>query len=114
MSGAVSGYGGNQVSGVNLGQTFKMIDFSGSSILFWESDESTPFNFNDSAANPVTQMEGPSRRHSDAPRTGRPVFSGGALVGRLDGSSEFIDITTFIKLRAAPAPNDLLTGPGFR
>ena len=50
----VNGYGGS------AGTSFKISQFKPLSVLMWETDEQTPFYFNDSSSNPD---EGISERH---------------------------------------------------
>lgn len=66
MNGAVAGYGR-----LGPGRSFKLGSFAPLSILYWETDERTPFFFNDGGSYP---SEGITERHV-----------GGAIVGAFDG-----------------------------
>lgn len=69
-NGAVNAYGNSN------GEGFKISQFKPLSILMWETDEQTPFYFNDSSSNPD---EGISRRHGE-----------GATFALISGSTERI------------------------
>ncbi|MCF7708505.1 MAG: prepilin-type N-terminal cleavage/methylation domain-containing protein [Verrucomicrobia bacterium] len=56
MNGAVCGYGQNPYP-----QTFNITDFNADDIMLWETDEQTPFYFNDASSFPD---EGISERHN--------------------------------------------------
>jgi hypothetical protein len=107
MSGTVGGYVGN--SGlIPNGRTYKTTDFLPTDMLFWEANESNPFNFNDAAENPETVFSLVSRRHTLANGQGMSV------VGRSGGTADFVKWGTFLNLLSAPRPNELLCGPGYQ
>ncbi len=73
-NGAVSGYGTRP-------QAYKITAFKPDRVLMWETDEKTPFFFNDVSSYPD---EGISERHGK-----------GATIGLFDGSTEAIRINRF-------------------
>jgi prepilin-type N-terminal cleavage/methylation domain-containing protein len=117
-NGAVSGYGGNEISTAAKGGTYKLSSFSGSDMLLWEADETLPFNFNDAGNNPGNENEGVSQRHAGGtPKDPTRPVGGGAILGRFGASAEFIKWKKFGELRKAGGvrrPNELYCGPGFK
>ena len=83
-------------SGKN-GKTYKNSAFKGTDMLFWESDEKDPGNFNDGASRP---SEGLTQRHTI-----------GATMGMFDGHVEFIRWDKYFKLIADPGKNSLWSYP---
>src|SRR5688572_29411118 len=73
MNGAVCGYSRLEARRPN---TFRATAFRPDSVLFWETDEQTPFYFNDASSYPD---EGITKRHSV-----------GALVGVISGSAHYM------------------------
>jgi len=73
MNGAVNGY--------SPGPSYKITAFKPLSVLLWETDEKTPFNFNDTSSLP---SEGMSTRHGKM-----------ATIGLISGSTERIKVTTW-------------------
>jgi hypothetical protein len=65
----------------NSGHYKKLSNFKPLNVLQWETDEMTPFFFNDSASNPD---EGISARHGD-----------GAIIGLIGGSTERIAVADY-------------------
>ncbi len=105
MNPAVIGVQSTFASVGELGRTYKLEQFSGTAIAFWEADESSAFNFNDAASLPT---DGASSRHS-----------GGSHVGRFDGAAEFWYHSQFMRQAGraiggapAPLPNRLWCNPG--
>lgn len=95
MNGAVGGYGrlGN-------GRSFKLGSFAPMSVLFWETDERTPFYFNDAGSYP---SEGITARHV-----------GGAILGAFDGHVyhiRYADYYAEVARGAGGAPNLLWCAP---
>jgi|ERR1043166_152027 prepilin-type N-terminal cleavage/methylation domain-containing protein len=111
MNGSVSGYG---KIGSPLGNaSYKNNQFSPTDCITWETDEKTPFYFNDASSYP---NEGVSQRHGtrgDAPTTvnGVKVASGGAVMGLFGGSVQWIAYTKFYQEAANPAKNFLWNSP---
>jgi prepilin-type N-terminal cleavage/methylation domain-containing protein len=75
-NGSVCGYGALQNLPPNRPRTYKITDFKPHAVLMWETDETTPFYFNDTSSYPD---EGISGRHGKA-----------ATIGLFDGSTETI------------------------
>jgi prepilin-type N-terminal cleavage/methylation domain-containing protein len=91
MNGAVSGYSDGSAAGGG-GKTFKNSAFKPHCILLWETDERTPFYFNDASSYPD---EGISERHSK-----------GATVGLFGGSVDFIKYRDYYKEAGLPGTRD--------
>jgi len=113
MNGAVSGYG--KMTG---GKTAKLSAFNPSAIVLWETDETTPFFFNDCSSFPD---EGISQRHGGdgKGKTGKDV-GGSATVGLFGGSTSSIKYAKFYELAGPPngrgaavkeLPNELWCSP---
>jgi prepilin-type N-terminal cleavage/methylation domain-containing protein len=116
-NGAVCGYGGVEVPRAAQGATYKLSTFTGNDILLWEADETKPFNYNDAGNNPGNGDEGVSQRHAGArPRSPTTPVGGGAIIGRMGASSEFIKWTKFRQLHLANPRrnNELYCGPGYK
>lgn len=79
-----AGTTGNQENG---GKTFKITLFRPNAILYWESDEETPFYFNDAANIPSEPI---SKRHS-----------AGGVISNFDASSELMKYKAFMAEAAA-------------
>ncbi|MEK7781296.1 MAG: prepilin-type N-terminal cleavage/methylation domain-containing protein [Verrucomicrobiota bacterium] len=83
---------------------YKLSQFKGSDILLWEANEMDPFWFNDAGNQP---SEGVSQRHA----SGKIALvtqnvNGGAVIGRMAGSSQFIKFELFRQMAGiAPANN---------
>ena len=88
MNGSASSYS-QSVSGRAL-DTYKISKFDANDIMYWEQDEQTPFYYNDTSNQP---NEGISTRHGI-----------GALIGNVDGTSEWISFDQYSKL-AGHDPN---------
>lgn len=85
-------------------KTFKMSQFKGADIFLWEANEMEPFWFNDAGNKPT---EGVSQRHSSGKAaTVTQNVNGGAIVGRMSGTSQFIKFELFRQMAGiAPANN---------
>jgi len=83
---------------------YKLSLFRGSDILLWEANEMEPFWFNDAGNQP---SEGVSQRHvSGKIAAVNQNVNGGAIVGRMSGSSQFIKFELFRQMaNIAPANN---------
>jgi prepilin-type N-terminal cleavage/methylation domain-containing protein len=92
MNGAVCGYTNVLYPPVKLGQ------MSPSDVIFWETDETQPFYFNDGANYP---KEGVSRRHNQ-----------GGIYSAADGSAGFIKFVDWYAEVADPNKNRLWCYPG--
>jgi hypothetical protein len=116
MNGAVCGYGGREVANASSGGTYRLGGFTPSSFLLWAVDETSPFNFNDAASNPVNEAEGVSIRHAEEEPGPLRQTDAPTIVGRFGGSAEFIASRTFNDLRESGGTgrsNDLTCGPGY-
>jgi prepilin-type N-terminal cleavage/methylation domain-containing protein len=91
MNGAVIGYHGTNYPPV------KLAAMRGQDILFWETDETEPFNFNDGANNPT---EGVSARHQ-----------AGAIQAAFDGSVSYTRRDVWMTEMNDPARNQLWCYP---
>ncbi len=114
MSGTVGGYVPSDV-GFN-GKTYKVTQFRPMDIILWEQNETDGFYFNDAGNNPTTAGEIVSQRHSGMDTySGNVNQGGGAMIGRVGGTAEFIRMGKFMGMVAGNAarPNDILNGPGF-
>lgn len=72
---------------------FKISQFQPNSIFFSETDETTPFNFNDGSVNPSNLNEGTSVRHVDIP------------LSSIDGGTDIMIFNDFQRLRSAFSGN---------
>lgn len=99
------------------GKTFKISEFLPNDIILNEPNGQDPFNFNDAGFNPENPSEAVSFRHTSDPEASLPSqnrndlpWLGGALVGRIGGNAEMIEINHLMDLvnRKIPPPNDLL------
>jgi len=92
---------GTIIKGNNNNKPFKMSNFKGTDIVLWETDELTPFYFNDAGNQP---REGLSQRHAGGnARTSTMDVNGGAIVGNVGGSSMMIKWLKFHQM-AGSAP----------
>jgi prepilin-type N-terminal cleavage/methylation domain-containing protein len=116
-NGTIGGYVGPKARDL-AGKTYKITDFTPLDIQLWEQNETDGFFFNDAANNPETGGEGVSQRHA-----GSGSYSttqdrgGGAMVGRIGGTANFIKLRAFndfLNTRLWPRPNELLNGPGYK
>jgi hypothetical protein len=86
-------------------------------IILWEQNETDGFYFNDLGNHPETGGEGVSQRHAGkGDYRANENRGGGAMVGRVSGSAEFIKYQKFLDYLVParyPRPNDLLNGPGY-
>jgi hypothetical protein len=111
-NGAVCSYGG-------IAKTHKTTEFGAQAILMWETDERTPYNFNDASSYP---SEGFSLRHAGGNftlSTDATTVKGGATVGLFSGSTMNMTYKAYYQLAGAngypkPAvlPNELYCDPG--
>jgi prepilin-type N-terminal cleavage/methylation domain-containing protein len=115
-NGTIGGYVGPRASDLG-GKTYKVTQFQPLDIQLWEQNETDGFFFNDAGNNPLTGGEGVSQRHAGGGNyTDTKDKGGGAMVGRIGGTAQFIKLrqfNEFLDARKWPAPNDLLNGPGF-
>jgi prepilin-type N-terminal cleavage/methylation domain-containing protein len=116
-NGTIGGYCGPKAGGITSGKTYKNSDFRPMDIMLWEQNETDGFYFNDLGNHPETGGEGCSQRHAGkGDYKANENRGGGAMVGRVSGSAEFIKYQKFLDyLNTAkyPRPNDLLNGPGY-
>jgi prepilin-type N-terminal cleavage/methylation domain-containing protein len=92
---------GTVIKGSNNNKPYKVSQFKGTDIVLWETDELTPFYFNDAGNQPI---EGLSQRHAGGnPRTSTMDVNGGAIVGNVGGSSMMIKWLKFRQM-AGNAP----------
>ncbi len=119
-NGTIGNYGGGPRGGNQIipnGKTFKLTDFLPTDMQLWEQNETDGFYFNDAGNNAETGGEGVSQRHSGAGTyTGNQDRGGGAMVGRVGGTAEFIKLkkfNDFLNTRLWARPNELLNGPGW-
>jgi len=103
-NGAVISYGKSPFA--NNGMTHKLSSFKPEDILFWETDELTPFFFNDAGNRPD---EGVSQRHSGSRATQSGVdVGGGAAMGTFGGTAEFVKYNRFHHLSGELDPGQLV------
>lgn len=95
---------GTIIRGSNNNKPFKISNFKGTDIMVWETDELTPFYFNDAGNKP---NEGVSQRHAGGnARTSTMDVNGGAIIGNVGGSSLMIKWLKFMQMAgAAPRGN---------
>jgi len=79
------------------GYTYKASAFQATDMLFWESDDTNPGNFNDGSSSP---WEGWTFRHA-----------GGAIIGLMDSHVEFINDKKYAQLVNDPNRNSLYCYP---
>jgi hypothetical protein len=119
-NGTIGNYVGPRQGLVPGGRTFKMTEFLPTDIQMWEQNETMGFYFNDAGNNPETGGEGVSQRHAtkgDYVRTGNVDKGGGAMIGTIGGTAQFIKYKKFndyLDTRLNSRPNSLLNGPGYR
>ncbi len=120
MNGTIAGF---PVAGLSPeGRTYKTTDFLATDIMLWEQNESDPFFFNDAGNNVESIGETISLRHSGAPNhitlpyATAKNLAGGAVVGRIGGSSELLKWNKAWSMvtKKVAAPNDMLNGPVYR
>ena len=80
------------------GSTYRISSFRPTDMLFWETDESDPNNYNDGASTPA---EGFSKRHIT-----------GAVIGLMGGHVRYIKWAQYYALLADPRRNELWCFPG--
>ena len=117
-NGTIGGYCGPRSGGIPSGKTYKTSDFRPMDIYLWEQNETDGFYFNDLGNNPETSGECVSQRHAGGIKYGSDNVAkgGGAIVGRISGTAEFIKMQKFydfLDARKWSRPNDLLNGPGY-
>jgi hypothetical protein len=120
-NGTVGGYCGPRAGAIASGKTFPMSSFRPLDIIMWEQNEAddTGFMFNDLGNNPETAGEIISQRHAGGASyrgvAANQVQGGGAMVGRISGTAEFIKLSKFLDFIKPNSirPNDVLNGPGF-
>ncbi len=101
LSGVViNGSGSFDWSAGASGRTFKSTAFLPTDMIFWETDESDPNNFNDGSSTPA---EGFSKRHNT-----------GAIVGLMGGHFEYLKWKRYYQLLAEPIRNSLWCFPNSR
>ena len=115
MNGTVGGYVGPKAGGIASGKTYRTTDFNATDILLWEQNESDGFYFNDAGNNPQTAGEVVSQRHTGSGTyTGNEDRGGGAMIGTVGGTANFIKMKKFMGFVNSAYPNELLNGPGFK
>ena len=99
------------------GATYKISSFRPTNLVQWETDENTPFFFNDAGNQP---HEGISQRHSSSPTKASHTDVGGrSAVGTIMGSASNLTFQRYYEMvprirsnqNIAP-PNDLYCVPG--
>jgi prepilin-type N-terminal cleavage/methylation domain-containing protein len=97
MNGSVSGFNSNPTGKPFV--SYKMSQFKPHFMLYWESDERDPANYDNVASNP---SEGCSQRHSK-----------GIVMGLFGGSTEFIKYKNYVS-ELRQRPGRLWCNPGTR
>jgi prepilin-type N-terminal cleavage/methylation domain-containing protein len=98
MTGCViNGSGPFDWSAGSLGKTYKSTAFKATDMLFWESDETDPNNFNDACSTPA---QGLTQRHA--------LW---AIIGMMGGHVEFIKWVKYYAILADPNKNSLWCYP---
>lgn len=96
------------------GLTHRLSAFPGHGILFWGTDETHPGAFSDAAGGPLSTFSYATRRHLRWSTVEGQTSSVGSMVGRFDGSVDFVTRKLFDDFPYnIPRPNDLLCGPAF-
>jgi prepilin-type N-terminal cleavage/methylation domain-containing protein len=119
MNGTVGNYVGTKLNLIPAGRTFKISMFKPMDIVVWEQNETDGFYFNDAGNNPETAGEVVSQRHAGGGQyTGNVARGGGAMIGRVSGTSEFIKMDKFMNYlppsgKERRPPNDILNSPGY-
>jgi prepilin-type N-terminal cleavage/methylation domain-containing protein len=108
-NGALCGYGSISGNTSPSHDTYKATSFDSLDVLQWETDEQTPFFFNDVSSFP---NEGISQRHGG----GRSFNSttdvgGGATIGLIGGSVEYIKYKKWYQLAGSSTKNHLWCNP---
>ncbi len=114
MNGTVGGYCGPKSGSISSGKTYRTTDFNATDIIFWEQNEVNGFYFNDAGNNPQTAGEVVSQRHSNGKYSDNQDRGGGAMVGTVGGTAQYIKLKKFLGYCAGGAPNEVLNGPGFK
>ncbi len=114
MNGTVGGYCGPKAGMIPDGKTFRTTDFSPTDIILWEQNEVNGFYFNDAGNNPETAGEVVSQRHSSGNYKDNTDRGGGAMIGTVGGTAQYIRMGKFMSYLKAPRPNELLNGPGYK
>lgn len=91
MNGGVSGYD------LKLSTCVRLSSLAPNAVAFWEADEKVPYNFNDGANDPSSDV---STRHIE-----------GAVCSAFDGSAAFIKFTTWTNEAASTTRNRLWCYP---
>jgi prepilin-type N-terminal cleavage/methylation domain-containing protein len=113
MNGTVGGYCGPRAGIITSGKTFRTTDFNPTDIILWEQNEVNGFYFNDAGNNPQTAGEIVSQRHAGGVYRDNSERGGGAMVGTVGGTAQYIKMKKFMGYLNAPYPNEVLNGPGF-
>jgi len=115
MNGTVGGYVGPKAATLN-GKTYRSTDFNPTDIIFWEQNEVNGFYFNDAGNAPETAGEIVSQRHAGGRYGDNNDRGGGAMIGTVGGTAQFIKLKKFMDMVKAgsPRPNEVLNGPGYK
>ncbi len=114
MNGTIGGYCPTDRS--MGGKTYKTTQYRPMDIILWEQNETDGFYFNDAGNNPETAGEIVSQRHSSTGTyTANVNQGGGAMIGRVGGTAEFLRMGKFMDMvkSGSARPNDVLNGPGY-
>lgn len=114
MNGTVGGYCGPKAGMIPDGKTFRTTDFNATDIMLWEQNEVNGFFFNDAGNNPETAGEVVSQRHAGGAYKDNVDRGGGAMIGTIGGTAQYIKMGKFMNYLKAPRPNELLNGPGYK
>jgi prepilin-type N-terminal cleavage/methylation domain-containing protein len=102
INGALSGYGRESVAaGGPTPPAWKATKFKPDAFIFWETDETDAFNFNDGSNFPQPS-EGLTRRHA----------TNGSIISSNDGHAELITFKQFEEERVKTYRNRLWCNPG--
>ena len=112
-NGSISGLGQQLPNGA----TYKISSFRPTNLVQWETDENTPFFFNDAGNSPD---EGISQRHSGSPSKASHTDVGGrSAVGTIMGSASNLTFQRYYEMvpqiksnQTIAPPNDLYCVPG--
>ncbi len=108
-NGSIISFNAGGSCGPRPGESHKISSFKPLDILQWETDESDWFWFNDAGNQP---FEGISQRHSGKAHNSTSVdVGGGATVGLIAGSTEFMRYKNFYKELNKPGKNRLYCNP---
>ena len=100
MNGAISGYGREGAGGPSA-PAWKASKFKPDAFIFWETDETNAFNFNDGSNFPQPS-EGLTKRHA----------TNGSIISCNDGHAELITFKQFEEERTKAIKNRLWCNPG--